>query len=426
MSSSNYKFQPFRFEEGQRSALLVHRETGIPLYYQNLYITLHHFKKARSINTIKAVLLALGQLAEICDLMKLDIEKRFKDGQVLTISEIELIATWLMKPVERIYEAKSMESASNIVLLKQKKIKLAKFTVLIDEDLVKPETAYNRIWFITEYLTWLASRFTSANSIDIDKMKMRFHRQLPTKINRFNDNRNFKSLGDQEKIAMLELLEINSKNNPWKDEAVKFRNKLIVHILLYIGCRKGELLTLRATEINPNDRLLRINRLVDSVDDNRTTPALVKTLGRDIEVNDALHVLIQDYILKYRSKVKGANKTPYLFISHQNGAGNAKPLSHSSVDSIFKDMSDILGFNVFPHALRHTWNDKLSEDIEEFLDSGELTTSEVEDLRSYLMGWKEGSKSAKFYTRQYEQKKAMRVGLYLQKRAHETDKQLMM
>lgn len=424
MTSSSYKFQPFRFEKGQRSAVLINRDTGIPLYYQNLYITLHQFKNSRSINTTKSFLLALGQFAEICDLMNLDLEKRFKEGFLLTSSEIELISTWMMKPVERLYLAKLNKSDSNIVLLKQKKIKLTKFTVLIDEYLVKPETTYNRIWSITEYVIWLASKFNVASEIEINKMKLRFHRHLPVKTNRLNDNLNFKSLSDEEKISMLELVEPDSENNPWKNEGVRFRNKLIIHILLYIGCRKGELLNLRATDVDPTDRLLRIKRLIDSVDDGRNNPALVKTLGRDIEVNETLHNLIQEYILKYRSKVKGANKTPYLFISHQNGANTAKPLSHSGIDTIFKDISEILGFNVFPHALRHTWNDQFSKDIEEFLDSGQLTTSEAEDLRSYLMGWKQGSESSKFYTRKYEHEKAMKIGLYLQIRAHESDSQL--
>lgn len=424
MTSSFYKFQPFKFTEGQRSGLLVRRLDGIPLGYQNLFITLNFFKTSYSYNTIKSVALKLGFLADIFDLMNLNVESRFKDGKLLTISEIELIATWLMKPVEKLYEEVSKNSAGNVVFLKRKKIEIAKYTILIDEDLVEPETSYNRISVVADYLSWLASRFGAANSTEVDRMKVRILKHRPTKINRFDDNKPFKSLKSNEKIAMLQLVEPSAVNNPWKVEEVKHRNKLIVHILLYVGCRKGELLSLKATDIDPNNRILKIKRQIDNVQDVRSSPALVKTLSRDIEINNELHNLIQDYIIKYRSKVKGANKTPFLLLSHQNGTTKANPLSHSGIDSIFYDIKKALGISAFPHALRHTWNDVFSEDLEKFIDTGDMTKSEVEDIRSYAMGWREGSGSAKTYTKRYEQKKAMKIGLYLQKRARADDKEI--
>jgi hypothetical protein len=51
-----------------------------------------------------------------------------------------------------------------------------------------------------------------------------------------------------------------------------------------------------------------------------------------------------------------------------------------------------------------------------------MSQSEVEDLRSYLMGWKEDSGTAKTYTKRYQQKKAMKFALHLQKRTRSADK----
>jgi len=157
-------------------------------------------------------------------------------------------------------------------------------------------------------------------------------------------------------------------------------------------------------------------------DDSRSNPALAKTLSRDVDVSDELYSMIEEYIMKYRSKIMGVNKCPYLFVSHQNGATVAKPLSHSAVDKIFATLTEALGFNVHPHALRHTWNDTFSEQVEPFLSSGEMSESEVEDLRSYLMGWKEGSGTARTYTKRFQQKKAMKFGLHLQKKVRTADK----
>jgi integrase len=423
MSLSSYKFQKFQFSKKDRHGLLVQRSTGMPLYYQNLYLTCFYFTKKKSINTVKSVAKVLGYFADICDYLKIDIESQFRYGSLLNENEIQQMCSWLMKPVGTLYEQNAKKNDEKVIQFKRKRIDFAKYTVLIDENIVMPETAYNRIGVVADYLCWLAEKLKATNMYNIERMRRKFLRQQPVVVERFNKNQTFKSLDENDKAELLRLVELNSTNNPWKNESVKFRNKLIVHILLYVGCRKGELLLLKARDIDPASRVLKIRKEVDSKEDVRSDPALAKTLSRDFEINEELHTMIQDYIIYHRSKVTGANKTPYLFISHQNGAKSAKPLSLSAVDDIFRDIKNALQIDVFPHALRHTWNDVMSEQVEKFLDSGEITENEVEDLRSYLMGWKEGSGTAKTYTKRYQAKKAMKVGLYLQRRTHEQDVQ---
>lgn len=425
MGKSNYRYESFKFSSGQRWGVLVDAETGVPLDYENYFITLKHFKQASSINTVKATAYCLKFFADICDYAKIDIEDRFRKGILLTLSEIEVITSWLSKYTNALYEQISRKSESNILPLTRRRIETKKQVIVVDENLVEPETAYNRINIIAEYLEWLAETFGVANDQDISKMKARIIRHLPkVKFKMSNNGEVFKSLDQKEKTAVLELVEPESKNNPWRDEGVKFRNKLIVHILMYVGCRKGELLGLKATDIDPSIRLLKIVKNPDDKYDSRKNPALAKTLNRDIEINRELHELIQDYILKYRSKIKGSNKSPYLFLSHQRGIKSGKPLSIEAIDKIFIQISNVLGIDCFPHALRHTWNDDFSESIEEFLNSGDMSEAQVEDLRSYLMGWKPDSGTARTYTKRYQQKKALKLGLYLQKKVRNDDKEI--
>lgn len=425
MVKSNYRYESFKFKSGQRWGVLVDASTGIPLDYENYFITLKHFKQASSINTVKATAYCLRFFADICDFLKIDIEDRFRKGVLLTPSEIEVISYWLSKRTDDLYGRISRESESNVIPFTRRRIETKKYVIVVDENLVEPETAYNRINLIAEYLEWIAEFFGVANTKDIAKMKARLIRHLPhVKFKMSNNSESFKSLEQKDKTALLELVEPESKNNPWKDEGVKFRNKLIVHILMYVGCRKGELLSLKATDIDPSVRLLKIIKNPDDKFDSRKNPALAKTLNRDIEINSELHELIQDYILKYRSKIKGSNKSPYLFLSHQRGIQSGKPLSIEAVDKIFIQISNALGFDCFPHALRHTWNDDFSEKVEEFLNSGDMSESQVEDLRSYLMGWKPDSGTARTYTKRYQQKKALKLGLYLQKKVRNDDKEI--
>ena len=297
---------------------------------------------------------------------------------------------------------------------------LARHTIIIDENLVEPNTTYNRLTIISKYLKWLAETFDLATEKEITRMVNRIISHRPVKVS-FDDDGNFKSLDENQKKKLLELVELDSPNNPWQSEEIRFRNKLLVHALYQLGCRKGELLSLKATYLDPGKKQICIRRDADNPDDPRANPPLVKTLSRDIDVTDELYLLFEDYVIKFRSKVKGANKCQYLFLSHQNGARKAMPLSLSAIDKIFSELSKVLGFSVHPHALRHTWNDEFSNMVEPYLNSGEMSESEIEDLRSYLMGWKEDSGSAKTYTKRFQHKKAMKLGLQLQRKMISTD-----
>jgi len=373
------------------------------------------------INTIKSAIGILGFFAEMCDFLSIDIEDRFRTGDLLTNSEIESIALWTKKPKSELSKAKSCEKVNNVTPINLKKIELARYTVVIDENLVGANTTYNRLTIISQYVTWLANTISPAPQRAISRMTNRIINHRPVKISS-SANKPFKSLKEWQKDRLLEVVEPTSVDNPWKKEGVRYRNYLIVHLLLYVGERKGELLSLKATDLDPGKRTICIRRNADDPDDPRKNPALVKTVSRDLEVSDELYLMIEEYIMKYRSKIQGVNKCPYLFVSHQNGASVAMPLSHSSIDKIFATLTDTIGFSVHPHALRHTWNDSFSEQVEPLLNSGEVSESEVEDLRSYFMGWKEGSGTAKTYTKRFQQKKSMKFGLHLQKKMRIADK----
>lgn len=134
--------------------------------------------------------------------------------------------------------------------------------------------------------------------------------------------------------------------------------------------------------------------------------------------------MIDDYVIFFRSKIKNAGKTPYLFLSHQNKSSAASPMSISAIDKIFTQLTNLLGFNVHPHKLRHTWNDDFRDEMDTIIASGAMSETEVEDLQSYLMGWKEGSGSAARYTRRYHHKKAIKLGLHLQEKRQDENERI--
>ena len=218
-----YKYHAFRFSNGERYGLLVHTDTGQPLIYQNLYVTTHHRNKSDSINTIKSAIGTLGFLAELCDFLGIDIESRFRAGNLLTGSEIESVSLWSKKPKTELSKAKSCKQANNVVPINLKKIELARYTVVIDENLVGANTTYNRLTVISQYVTWLANTVSPASSQRaISRMTNRIINHRPVKMTS-PDNEPFKSLEKWQKDRLLEIVEPSSVDNPWKKEGVRHR-----------------------------------------------------------------------------------------------------------------------------------------------------------------------------------------------------------
>lgn len=416
----NYKVQRFAFESGERYVLLMNAETGTPLMHENLYVTIHIRNTGESINTMIACLGDLRLLNEICEYLDIELEQRFAEGKLLSKPEMESINYWTKKNKVALEAAQRVKNAGNVVALKPnlKRLELSRHTAVIDSELVDVMTTYNRLTNIIPYIVWLAKSLAPEKLMEqIDKMEEQFKTYRPTKKPSNNDDTNiFKSLTESQMIRVIDIVRPDATDNPWKEQAVRYRNQMIVNLLYDIGCRKGELLTIKAIEIEGGSNEIKIRRSPDDVDDDRKDQPLVKTLGRDVAVSEDVFEMVENYIIKYRTEVNGSGKNPFLILSHQNGARAAKALSISGMKGIFDTLSEAVGFTVGTHSIRHTWNDEFSEDIEAAIDVGEITEEEAEDTRSYLMGWKENSGTAKTYTKRYQKKKSLRFALKLQEK----------
>ncbi|MFT4803099.1 MAG: integrase [Psychroserpens sp.] len=415
-----YKVQRFAFAVGERFALLTNAQTGIPLMHQNLYVTIHFRNTGKSINTMTACLGDLKLLEEICEYLGIQLEQRFTEGKLLTKPEMESISYWAKKSKVALKKAQKVIDTENVVDFKPsvKRLESIRYTVAIDTELVETMTSYNRLSNIISFTVWLANSLAPEKVMkNIEKMEEHFKTYRPTTKNSESNNRNsFKSLTESQMIRILDIIRPDSSDNPWKDLAIRYRNQMIINVIYDVGCRLGEILTLKATEIEAGSNELKIRRSADDPNDNRIEQPLVKTLGRDVAVSDDVFEMVESYIIKYRSQVKGSGKNPFLILSHQSGAKTSKALSVSGLRKVFKTLSEAVGFKVTPHPLRHTWNDEFSEEVEAAIDAGEMTEDEAEETRSYLMGWKENSGTAKYYTKRYQQKKSLRFALKLQEK----------
>ena len=298
-----YKVQQFAFESGERYALLINTQTNVPFMHQNLYVTIHIRNKGDSINTMGGCLSDLRLLDEICEYLDIKLEKRFAEGKLLTNPEMQLVSYWTKKKKVALEKAQKVKGAQNVAELKPnlKRLESSRYTVAIDTDLVKVNTTYNRLVNIISYIVWLAKSLVPASELKLlDEMETFFKTLRPTKQSPNNDPNVFKSLTETQMIRILDIIRPDATDNPWTDLATRYRNQMIINVLYDVGCRKGEVLTIKATEIEGGSNELKIRRSADDPDDDRKEQPLVKTLGRDVSVSGDVFEMIENYIIKYR------------------------------------------------------------------------------------------------------------------------------
>lgn len=207
-----------------------------------------------------------------------------------------------------------------------------------------------------------------------------------------------------------EIFDAASQLNAWRSEHARVRNHLIWSVLYHLGIRGGELLGIRIRHIDFRKGTLSIVRQADAQDDPRRRQPNTKTLGRELGISNVLQRQLSEYILQHRRRLKYAHKHDFLFVS-SSGA----PLSSAALNKIFRVLRQKhpeLPQSLTPHVLRHTWNDRFSEELDGHKVDPELEKS----MRSFQMGWKPTSQSAAVYTRRFVRKKAQGISVELQKK----------
>ena len=392
---------------GERLKLLVDGSTGVPLYYPNLYITSQIRGAAKSVATIQSFITSLKVLYAWSLEYVIDIESRWVSGEWLNVCEIDSLRDYC-----------SLSLRGHYIQLK-KVIDLNKIRRNNVEN-VDSATKYVRMTFIADYLMWLGEilglqRLDKDCKAEIVAMHRSIKTHRPKHKGRSNTAREDKGL---DPILIKEVLEVTKPghdNNPSNDHELQIRNALIIALLHYLGIRRGELLNIRVDDIDFITNEIRIIRRADSYNDPRVYQPLVKTEERTLPITDKLAGNISEYVTNIRSTFLRARKHPYLFVTHKAGSYQGMPLSNSGFGKLMISLQHVADnfSGVHAHAFRHSWNYSFSNIIDN-LDS-ETSPGKEEQMRSYLMGWKETSGTAAIYNRRHIKEKAKEAILEFQR-----------
>lgn len=400
------------FRNGERHSVLS-RPGGLPVHEATLYLGRYR-KRGRASNTIHAVCMTLALLYRELDTAGIDLLQRLRQGQFLTVQELNRLVDATQYWLADLFDDDADErGGSNVIDIKR--IRMRRKSEVEEAKSVSVGTQATRLRYMADYLGFLATYMGAALSASLrkelafesDRALEAFRAQIPPVSKRAKlGAREGLSKDDQDRL--LEVVDPDSPDNPWERGFVRQRNWLIVVLLLATGMRRGELLGLQIRDLDQRLPKLRIIRRADASEDPRRIQPNTKTNDREVELRPAIMRAVWSYINHHRKKIKAARKYPQLIV-----ADEGKPLSLKSIDKIFVQLRDAcpgLPGALTSHVMRHTWNERFSEQAELL----GLTDAVEEKARNEQQGWADNSKSAATYTRRHATRKGRELSLKLQ------------
>lgn len=189
-------------------------------------------------------------------------------------------------------------------------------------------------------------------------------------------------LRSQERDLLLRVIKPGDPGNPFQ-KPLQVRNHAIVLLSYALGLRSGEEFSLKRKDYDnrSNPATITIHRRPDDLDETRSDPALVKTFGRTLAIDEDLRTVLDDWLNERgdRGKYSNARKNPYIFVS-RSGA----PLSLRRGRQIYEQLRarhpELAG--LMQHVLRHDANDRWTEDDERTSVDPDISRRE----RTYAFG----------------------------------------
>lgn len=384
--------------------MLCRRDTGLPVHSALLWALTELRATSLASATILQALRSVMVFHIVLDQLGVSLPTRMEQGQLLTLAEVEGLAAKCQRSLEDLCD----ETPRRVVALRPG----------TTQEGVDPLTAGIRLRYIRAYLDWLVKErllrmgpshpFFAGLQVIATAVREAIDARTPEASSR-------NTLGDREGVSpevlsrILEVIKPDSPDNPWKNKHARLRNYLLVRWLLSLGNRRGEILTLKISDINFQANEVLVARRADDPEDPRRNQPRAKTNDRLLALDPDLVELTRRYIMSERRAIKAARKHEFLWVANGTGA----PLSISGFHKLFitlREKCPDLPDSLSAHVLRHTWNDVFSAQM----DAAGVSEAEEQKMRTRLMGWSDTSSMASVYTRRHIKTKAREASLAMQ------------
>lgn len=415
--SHPYTIKTTTFENGERMPMLVHAESGIPVFDACVYATSEVRPKSGSPATIDQALRGVQFLLSFADAREIDLWERFASGQFLALHELDDLVRAAYKPMGGAGKQWCPANAIPLPALKEATFDqvLKRAPSSKNTSQVSIGTASIRLYYARAYLQWLGHSLAGrvcttleqkTNYLESMRECLKWLRAR-TPMARGESAR--QGLSNDQKAHLVEVIDPAHGANPWTRDFIRDRNRLLVLWGLGTGLRRGELLGLRIRLIDFRKNMAAIMRRPDDKHDPRKYQPNTKTRERAIGISEELAYLTHQHIVKFRSKIKGAQKHDFLFVAEDTG----RPLSLAGLSKVFRSLREKhpgVSETISSHVLRHTWN----EDFSDVADKAGLSEGDERRARVHAMGWSETSTSADHYLKRRTRRQAAAASIRIQ------------
>lgn len=396
-------------EGGERIPLLVAGD-GTPLFLPAVWLTTMRRALNRAMATLYADLSALKLLYDWAEHQAIHLDDRILNGEYLVQSELSCLFDCARNPMKGSENLEGRSTGTSVRLIsKHRNFERPQPA----RKCVGSQTTANRLHSIADYLRWLSQEgFVGLPSVEVESRIRARDAMIQTLLIKTPRSHNRSQVGIREGPSeqtidlLLDVIDVDSPANPWGDLGLRVRNRLLLSLLFGLGLRRGEILGLKIDAIDFRRNRLLIARAADDPIDPRKYQPLAKTRDRYLGFKDSLAEMMEEYITQIRSKIVGARRHPFLFVSHSSGAPLAL-VSMNKMVRMLRERVPQLPSNLTPHVLRHAWNDAFSR----LVDRKAISPAREQQLRSELMGWSPTSGQALTYTRRHTRALAEEMSL---------------
>ena len=412
------RLRTIRCDGGERLPLLISAQ-GKPLWAPTVYLTSELRARGLSLNTLRTHMRAVRHFEIYCVASGIDLGPRLADGYVLSPGEIENLAASCRVPGAKFPERSGREPEVSPVrrasAAPREQVRSTRRGRGRPVEVVAPAVASTRLHAIRGYIDWQTRRALVKRDAEtrkrLESERILTLNAIQARMGKHNTGTLDapEGLAKAEEERLLAVTDPDSMGNPWTTVHARIRNALIVRWLLMLGLRRGELLGVQVRDIDFQAGKVEIVRRPDNPDDPRVDPPLVKTRERVLEIEPTLLQMTRTYVMELRRHETGSRYHEYLWVSERTG----RPLTLVALQKTFETLKQKplgLPATLTPHVLRHTWNDRFSERMDE-LGIEEATERR---WRCYLMGWADNSRMAAVYTRRHIRRRAAEAHMRLQ------------
>jgi integrase len=373
--------------EGDRHAMVVNAN-GFPVDWPNLYCSISLRPSGIGLSMMQTRMNAVCMLHNWCNARNLSLQERIESFDLFTMEEINALR----------FEMRINRSPSGNG--RQTKV-------------VGNPHWRMRLKAIADYVYWHADHVIGRMSArDPRKPGARKHldqlcKQIVGKIRRRK--------GPQKEGLEPEVQEIFARaitpghsSNVFA-RRIQNRNYAVLSVYSEGGLRRGEGVGLKCIDMHLNGPrpYITVERRPDDPDDSRAQEARTKTLAHPVDISPAAAKILADYMIYDRPTYRDAKKLPYVFLSQE-----AKPLSLSSVDRMFRKLREVPGIpeDFTSNSLRRTWNDRVGDAAEEIGIAPDLEMQ----LRNHAQGRVRHSNQAISYQRGRLRRLGNKIALKMQ------------